>query len=306
MFFRFLISVNLLVVVACTRLPEYENRLTGGVTPRDVTEAIECELFAALPIWKAARKDQIVKGQLVAVADLTLQVDEQATLTPSFTHTAAISPAFSRIFNWGLKLDTQATRTYSESVFYRLDPDKLRASDGRCKSRDGRRQSIVSDLGLAEAVTRGLQSETIHGEFAKSNTAVDKGKAAFGQTVNFVVAMNVSGMGPTWNMTSFKGPGSMLLAQRSDTHKVIISFVDLVQQESKPSKTERYLESICRALKGADCPTATEKKADARFAATLTVRQEVDQQALQNAINLARENNAILRLQGLGTLGPLP
>jgi hypothetical protein len=144
---------------------------------------------------------------MVAVAELTLQVDEQTTLTPSFTHTA-VSNAFSRIFNWGLKLDTTANRTYNETVVFLFNPDDPNRVKPCEKNSDLARHSITSDLGLPEVLERGLQPGTAHGRLAP-DPRIDaaKAKTAFGQTVNFVVTMNMNGVGPTWSITYFKGPG---------------------------------------------------------------------------------------------------
>ncbi len=35
---------------------------------------------------------------------------------------------------------------------------------------------------------------------------------------------NVSGVGPTWRLVRFNGPGGLFGAERRDTHKLIISF----------------------------------------------------------------------------------
>jgi hypothetical protein len=291
----------------------------GGVTPKEVAQAIDCELASALPIWKAAKKAKLVDGHLVAVADLTLQVDEQATLTPSFTHTAIASATFSRLFSWGMKLDNQSNRTYNETIVYDLDPDK----DARpCKVSDTARYPIASDLGLAEVLKRGLDTDTTHSDLPHSDKA-DKSKTVFGQTVNFVLTMNIGNIGPTWTLTHFKGPGPMFLAQRTDTHKVIISFVDYAKEEEKPpqkTRSEYYLEHICNVLTNADCAKEAQKDAQAkvqpRFLAlkdkvralgSATTATAGADSGFRNAVNAAKENNAILRLQGLSNiLGPSP
>ena len=54
MFSRLLIAICVVSLSACISLPRYDNLLTGGVSPRDVAEAIECELVAGLPIWETA------------------------------------------------------------------------------------------------------------------------------------------------------------------------------------------------------------------------------------------------------------
>jgi hypothetical protein len=311
LYYKFPIAIVAVCLTACTSLPRYENPLTGGVKPKDVVQAIECELIDALPIWKKALKKEAVKGKMVAVAELTLQVDEQATLTPSFTHTEIVSKTFSRIFNWGVKLDTTANRTYNEAVVYVLDPNRNVPYPKSCNDSNAARHSISGNLGLAELLERGLTSQTPLGRFAgPTSIEVAKAKTAFGQTVNFVVTMNVNGLGPTWSLTYFKGPGAMLFAQRIDTHKLIISFADVdPDKKAAAPRTELYLKEICDKLTGKDCEKALLPPPATTFFLIKPRLSTPDygNQNLQDAIDAARDNNAILRLQGLGNgLVPLP
>ena len=56
----------------------------------------------------------------------------------------------------------------------------------------------------------------------------DAGKDAFGQTIQFTVTENVSGVGPTWTLVHFTGPGGLFGAERIDTHRLIIAFAPVV------------------------------------------------------------------------------
>jgi hypothetical protein len=49
-------------------------------------------------------------------------------------------------------------------------------------------------------------------------------KEAIGETIQFVITKNISGLGPTWTLTTFTGPGGLAGAERQDTNKLIISF----------------------------------------------------------------------------------
>ena len=112
-----------LVTSACATTPGFE-KLTG-VRPKTIIDTIECEIIAtknknAIKVARdlnRIRMRELPKThpirdlrQYVAVADLTLQVDEQATLVPSFTQTDIISKSFTRAFDWGVKLDSQSHR----------------------------------------------------------------------------------------------------------------------------------------------------------------------------------------------------
>jgi len=73
---------------------------------KTIVDVIECEIIAAKRknTIKVAREQSLIRAgklprtypirdlkRFVAVAELTLQVDEQATLAPSFTHTDIVS-----------------------------------------------------------------------------------------------------------------------------------------------------------------------------------------------------------------------
>src|ERR1700704_395052 len=119
------------ILSGCATLPNFEK--VTGVTPKTIVDVLECEIIAAkkkntLRRIKERRlqrmgllpKTYIIRDltTYVAVAELTLQVDEQATLVPAFTQTDIISKTFTRAFDWGVKLDSQSHRAYSESVTF--------------------------------------------------------------------------------------------------------------------------------------------------------------------------------------------
>src|SRR5258705_742364 len=129
-----------LVTSGCATTPNFE-KITG-VTPKTIVDVLECEIIAAkkknalrkvkerrLQRMRLLPKNYIIRDltTYVAAAELTLQVDEQATLVPSFTHTEVVSKTFTLAFDWGVKLDTQSHRAYSESITFtisRMSNDK--------------------------------------------------------------------------------------------------------------------------------------------------------------------------------------
>jgi len=156
----------------------------------------------------------------VAVADLTLQLDESATLTPSFTHTDVVSTTLTRVFNWGVKVDTQAQRIYNQSVTFTIPQLSPSAT---CDNPGGFDLSLNGDLGIGEVV--GMAFDSTRRSKQSGITFTEGGKNnAFGESVQFVVTKNVNGLGPTWVLSFFKGPGGLLQMQRGDTHKLVISF----------------------------------------------------------------------------------
>ena len=205
------------VLCACVRTPDFET--SSGVTPNAVIDVIQCELVQARKRYeKLARKDL----DWVAVADLTLQVDEQATLTPAFTHTSVLSKTASLLFDWGAKLDTQSQRVYNETVSLKIWQLKDPGPD--CLDNSARSVSLNGSLGLTEIVKMAFESIDAQQDVGIEFKNDAKKSGVFGTSLQFVVVRNVNSTGPTWTLANFKGPGKLFFAQRMDTHKLTISF----------------------------------------------------------------------------------
>jgi hypothetical protein len=258
---------------ACATTPHFEK--VTGVTPKSIIDVIQCEIIAAkkkrervasenramarsksISMLEASRPIMGVMGpprarqttslrNFYAVADLTLQVDEQMTLAPSFTHTDVVSKSFTRIFDWGVRLDTQSHRVYTETVQFKID--ELTDDKNLCPQRKIG-LSLNGNLGIEEVVDMAFgsidpddqgvdwatpdPSDAGNREGSKSKAGAggsgkSKGgssKAAFGTSIEFNIVGAVTATGPTWSLVSFKGPGKLLSTQRNDTHKVTISF----------------------------------------------------------------------------------
>ncbi len=262
-----------LVTSGCATLPHFE-RITG-VTPKTIVDVIECEIIAAKRknTIKVAREQSLIRAgklprtypirdlkKFVAVAELTLQVDEQATLVPSFTQTDIISKSFTRAFDWGVKLDSQSHRVYSETVNFSI----LAMSDDK-NSCEHRRVglSLNGKLGIEEVIDMAFGSidpDDQGIDLPEGSTEVGDGssrkgggsKAAFGTSLEFDLLGGITASGPTFTLVHFKGPGRFFATQRSDTHKVTISFGRtateaklqnlLINSETLPSSISRKLQ----------------------------------------------------------------
>jgi hypothetical protein len=299
-----------LITAGCATTPSFDK--ISGVTPKTIVEVIECEIIAArdkkkrekmastsnrssmagdksiamldtkmtgLPMLgaKMTGPPKIVRvydlTNFYAVADLTLQVDEQATLAPSFTHTDVVSKSVTRMFDWGVKLDTQSHRVYTETVQFNING--LSDEKNRCAQRRIG-LSLNGTLGIEEVVNMAFgsidpddqsagwpapdASDTgsggadpgrgkASGDSTKSKTSTSK--AAFGTSIEFNIVGAVTATGPTWTLVHFKGPGKLFSTQRNDTHKVTISFAlspnaamannSILSSETLPSSISRRL-----------------------------------------------------------------
>jgi len=272
---RSLAIFAVLITSGCATTPHFDK--ISGVTPKTIVDVIECEIIAARKKYriqsdvqwarflterqsaKQSQKLPDLRG-FHAVAELTLQVDEQLTLAPTFTHTDVVSKSLTRIFDWGVKFDSQSQRVYSESVVF----DIARMADDKpsCRDRppgvslngtlgieevvDMAFGSIDPDdqgIGLPEAENGGgrLTPFTPKGGGSKGKAAGKKAgagkgggskgsaKGAFGTAIEFSIVAAISPSGPTWSLVSFKGPGKLFSTQRVDTHKVTISFARTAQ-----------------------------------------------------------------------------
>ena len=277
---RALLSLAITLSVAgCVSIPPFDN--VSGVTPKTIVDTIECELISVRNKIEAARRRNPSMQSLcgyVAVADLSLQVDEQMVLAPSFSHTNVVSSSLTRVFDWGVKLDTQAQRTFSQSVTF--DIAKLDLDKGRRCDRPQGGVSLNGNLGLEEVVEMAFatidpndvgikppddspsvgcplsmnvaqpEKWVYRGSAKGSGDEKDgKKKNAFGTQIEFVILKNLNSVGPTFTLQSFKGPGKLFSTQRSDTHSVTIGFAR-AKNEAEKQNTKSLFFSIGSTIKG--------------------------------------------------------
>src|SRR5215467_4661008 len=224
------------ITAGCATTPSFD-KITG-VTPKTIVDTLECEIIAAKKknaITVARDLNLIRMGRLpkthpirdlkdyVAVAELTLQVDAQATLVPSFTQTDIITKTFTRAFDYGVKLDSQAHRVYSESVAFRIND--ITDPNNSCERRRAG-ISLNGKLGIEEIVDMAFGSIDPEDEGIDFN-ASDSGdasgrrgggaKGAFGTSIEFDLLGAITASGPTFTLVHFKGPGKLFATQRADT-----------------------------------------------------------------------------------------
>jgi len=209
--FRFvaggLVAASAIALSACAGVPDFD--IGSPVTVANIIDRIECETYLATKSHPKLRKDR-----WVGVADLFLQVDDTAGLTPSLTY---IQPLATAGTQWTLGVSGTVKRArqrvYNESI--KLD---LSALNGKTCNKVDTDYDLTGNLGIEETLdiaSRSLQK----GE----DTAAFADKEAVGQTLQFVLTKNIGG-GPTWTLTHFVAGGPLAGAERIDTHKLIVSF----------------------------------------------------------------------------------
>jgi hypothetical protein len=190
-----------------------------GITVHRIVNRIKCEIL------QGAEAHEELK-EWVAVANLTVQVDDEGSLVPSvaFIHPlAAASTSF--VFNVGANITADRERIYSEN--FSVDIGTLRKKKNTCDAYAD--QPLTGDLGIVETVDLGFHSLKAGGPVDFDPVNGD----AFGETIQFILTENLNGVGPTWTLVHFKGPtGPLVGVQHKDTNKLIISFAP----KSAPAK----------------------------------------------------------------------
>jgi hypothetical protein len=205
---KWLIAFSLLFFVGgCVGVPPLNVGGPPGVA--QIVDQVQCELL------DAARKYKRLKSENWAAAvDLTLQVDDNIGLTPTLSFIRPLADAGTNFaFGASGTLKGARQRIYAESLDIPINAIRPRSCPLATETFD-----LTGTLGIVEAVDLGI------GSVGSDDVAQFKKDKAFGQTIQFVVTKNVSGVGPTWTLEHFTGPGGLLGAERVDTHQLIISF----------------------------------------------------------------------------------
>lgn len=190
-------------LAACTGIPKLD--IAGPIAVSNIVDEVQCEVLAAVKKYPRLRTE----NWAVSV-NLTLQVDDSVGLTPTVSY---VDPSASFSLGASGTLKGARQRIYVETLDLNVASLKPRSCERRPDAFD-----LSGNLGIVEAVDLGL------GSIEKDDQAsFDKDKA-FGQTIQFVLTKNVSGVGPMWTLTHFTGPGGFFGAERIDTNELVISF----------------------------------------------------------------------------------
>jgi hypothetical protein len=203
---RGLLAVSAIALSGCAGVPEFD--IQSPVTVAHILDRIQCEAHAAAKDYPIFREEK-----WVGVADLFLQVDDNAGVTPTLSY---VEPLVAAGTKWTLgvagNLKRSRQRVYNETVTF----DFLKLNGKMC-AKPLVPYDLTGDLGIAETLK--IAAESID---RKEDAVAFAAKEAVGQTVQFVLTRNVSG-GPGWTLTHFVG-GFVAGAERIDTHKLIVSF----------------------------------------------------------------------------------
>jgi hypothetical protein len=157
---------------------------------------------------------------------MSIDVNDTGGLTPSLAY---MNPPASFVFSANGTLSESRQHTFTENLQYSvrqiyldwyaynlavqggIDPVSLGLTAHECPSVAD--TNLAGTLGIADFVAMAASSE-----------GLDTKDKIFGGTIQFLVTKNVNGVGPTWTLVHFKGPGGLVGLSQVNTDKITLSF----------------------------------------------------------------------------------
>jgi hypothetical protein len=223
-------SLCLFPVLLCSCasiIPQYDipvDPSSGSPTVASIVDRVTCEL-ANLVAPGASNEVELLTGQYEVAVQLDLTVNDTGGLTPTVTYT---NGPFS--FGASAKLERSREQFFSEKLYYSLLDlrEEVEENDRAFKAGETLKRltdcagpadtNLAGDLGLRQAVDLALGSNYLQ------TTAKMSDQGAFGGYVNFLITKNVNGVGPTWTLTHFTGPGGLGALSEVNTDKLTFAF----------------------------------------------------------------------------------
>lgn len=249
-----------------------------------IVDEISCELS------KLSRV-QLQRQPYIITVLLTLQVDDEINLTPSLSFIEPLAATgTSRTLSENLGLGGARQRSFT-STFY-FDSSKL-ADMPECKDRIRKLYRLDGDLGLAEIARDGMG---IGAKQAALKIGDAPNPPTFASQVKFVVTRSVGALGPTWTLTSFKGPGGangLLNGKALTTDSVSIAFAPKPkpQPTSAEERAVKALQAIIDLLKKREVET-TSAVASQKAALDRTRRNEAAKAARFKSLSPAEKSQS--------------
>ncbi|WP_156436265.1 hypothetical protein [Bradyrhizobium pachyrhizi] len=206
---------------------------------KSIVQEVTCELAViADPNYQYSA--DMTAGDYVIAVELDLTVNDDGSLAPSFTYT---NGPFS--FGAGAKLDVQREHFISVPLTYSIaDLRAQMEADKRASVKFGRKVDSLACPTVADtplATNLGIEStvhmamNTAHIASQTKLTGAKAGELA-GYT-KFVVVKNLNSVGPTWTLTSFKGPGPLAGLSETNTDQVYYAFAERAANGLIPGPT---------------------------------------------------------------------
>jgi hypothetical protein len=253
-------AVPFAALMACAgcAVPNYDvsSRSDGLPTILSTIKHIKCELtdLVRRPVQEGSGPvDPLEQGLLNGDYDvqltLELEVNDTGGLTPSVTFMEPITKLIS--FSLGGSANLSESRDHHFTDNFQLSMRQLYADAHAppdkphlvCPTDDndlgrtlGLRDNLRRTLGIRDFVAMGFDTDrlpTAPPKTAQTKTpqtsqqqsaSITTATEAFGGVITFLVTKNVSGFGPTWTTTRWKGPGGLVGLSQVNTDKLTLAF----------------------------------------------------------------------------------
>lgn len=260
--------------------PKYSTAGDQTLAPKvnDIIDEISCELASANDAMLTTRE------HIVTVL-LTIQVDDNLNVTPTFLVTSMLS-GVGRTFGLSEGLDVGGARRRTFTTTFHLDSAKLAAYAPDCAERHKKRlYRLDGDLGLSEIVRDGTAAIR---KLTPIQYVTTGKMPSYGSTVQFVVNRSLSALGPLWTLNSFKGPSGssgLVNGKQLNTDILTITFSPVIDTSAKVADRQKV--AVAKSLEVA---TTARRSSDADR--TLTEAVEASRTAKRNAARYGYNKNA--------------
>lgn len=190
----------------------------GGPTVALIVGRITCELADLVRNEGEFGKygDILRAAEYEVAVSLSLLVTEKGELAPNFNFPAP--PNFA--FNIGAAVSRTREQNFTQNLHFTMTEISDRVATirnyARCPSDDG---FLQGDLGIRETAMLAFTAPS-----SNLSARLNGTQGEFGGYVSFVLSRNINGVGPTWQLTRFRGPGSLGTLSRADTNKITFAF----------------------------------------------------------------------------------
>lgn len=252
---------------------------------KDIVDEISCELVQA-------NNGVLLTHRHIITVLLTIQVDDNLNVTPTFLFTNVLSGQ-NRTFGLSEGIDIGGARKRTFTTTFHLDSAKLNGYSQQCDDRRKKRlYSLKGDLGLSEIVRDG--TATI-GKLTPIQYVEGDKKPSYGSTVQFVVNRTVTALGPLWTLDTFKGPSGsngLINGKHLNTDILTITFGPVIDTSAKVTAQQQLAvkrseevsgKAIARGIAERNLATAVQKRRNADAAALRYSSSTTTKQAAVNA-----------------------
>jgi hypothetical protein len=223
-----------------TVVPQFDvpHQPDGLPTVYTIVERVRCELGEVA--LEAPGANLLVLADVSVAVQLNLDVNDSGGLAPTFTY---MKGPFS--FGAGFTLSQSREQSFNEMLHFTMKevaaefPNR-ETLDSKCKLGYN---NLEGRLGIKESVDLAGTASNI--DLAAPGTGTS---GVFGGLVQFIVTKNLTGVGPTWTLTNFTGPGKFASASDVSTNKIVFAFAFPAKPGEKKSttagKADKFVDSV--------------------------------------------------------------